>query len=97
MAKAATEEGCIKTVTLQRTHLIIAIVMLVGTPIVSTLIAYRNLDKRAEAATVEKMMDDHRLDQEARFVKKEDFKGMEGKINRIAEDVAEIKGFLKNR
>ena len=79
-------------ISLKKTHLALVVLLTLLSPVISILSAYY---KAQDTAHQELLQLEIRLEQT--FVKKDDFQSLNKKIDRLSDDIAEVKGYLKIR
>lgn len=97
------------TIQLKRYHLVIASIVAVLVPAVSLtgayfsrqsavsdMIAVVKQENLVAIGRVDKRISEVELSAERNFVKKDEFKGVQNKLDQMAEDLGEIKGWLRS-
>lgn len=86
------DENRLHVFNIKKAHVIIVLLGSIITPLLTGITAYHK-----SLASIGDEFHNIRLESERSFVKKDDFKSLNEKIDRIADDVAEIRGYMKRR
>lgn len=78
--------------TLTKIELLLAVLVGILSPTIAGVASYVKSN-----GEIERKMEVLRTERETNFVRKDAFRDMSYKVDRIAEDMAEIKGYLKQR
>lgn len=90
-------EGDPVYIQLRKWHMIVAIVFAVSVPSVSLMGAYYSKETAVKdmIAAVDQRVSEVQLENERRFVKREELENFTGKLDQVLSEVSEIRGYLK--